>query len=137
MSGTLLLTFSKWQVAIAKPCSLCPLQARCPRDRSAFLGCECCLKGQNPEISVASERNGLFHAHIKSHMSWKAFLHLVALPYVPPSLQVFLCKTHEGWRRNTDLNSLAWNRHILHLDSQSSTKWSPDSNLNAKEAGKC
>lgn len=55
-----------------------------------------CLKGQIFEISVASESNGLFHAYVKSHVSWEAVLRLVALLHVPPDLQVVLYRAHEG-----------------------------------------
>lgn len=36
-----------------------------------------CFRCQTPGISVSSESSGLFHAHVTSHMSWEAFLHLV------------------------------------------------------------
>lgn len=77
---------SKWWVshscwlfpkAIAKPCSFCPVQASWPRGRSPLTWgmTASCLKSQNSVISVASERNGLFPAHLKSHMNWESFHH--------------------------------------------------------------
>lgn len=52
-------------------------------------------------------------------------------------LQAFLHRAHEEWRRGSNMNSLAWKRHILHFYSQSNARWSRDSNLDAKEARKC
>lgn len=77
ISVTFLLTFSKWLIAIAKPCSFCPVQASWPSGRSPLTWSvtASCLKSQNTVISVASESNGLFHAHIKSHTNWEAFHH--------------------------------------------------------------
>lgn len=109
--------------AVAKPCSLCPVQVSSPRRRSPWTwGSRYQLTQRSKPWSLSSFREQWLFS-----CSHKVSYELGGLP--PPSAlhmfhlisKLFLGRAHRG--------------RLIY--SQSNARWSCDSDLNAKEAGKC